>query len=320
MKFSGNKEKFESGATREVKKGRGLPALIYPGLLERLSKWLEMGAENHEARNWEQGIPSESYLNSLYRHAIAYHKGDRSEDHLAAMLFNVQGLIFNEEMIERGLLSVELDDLPSYIKEAPENMKPTLVVTHSGKGLNPLNPDPKLIDIEDIAQALSKQCRYTGHTNQFYSVAQHSVLAARWAKNDGHNATTCLAILLHDASEAYLSDISSPVKQVLSEYQKIEEKLQGAIYKKFLGGANVSTVLKDTIKKYDRKMLGLEVHYLMPKSPTSIQAFDPWLVGDAALKGDEVKQFYGHLKVTWGIEESRSAFLSEFNHLQGTKP
>ena len=109
MKFSGKKEEFETGATRETKEGKGLPALIYPGLLLRLAKWLEIGAKNHGARNWEQGIPSESYLNSDYRHTIAYHMGDRSEDHLAAKLFNTMGLIYNEEQ------KPELCDLPCYL-------------------------------------------------------------------------------------------------------------------------------------------------------------------------------------------------------------
>lgn len=109
MKFSGEKEEFGTGATREKKEGKGLPALMYPGFLIRHSKWLEMGAVNHSPRNWEQGIPSESFLNSLYRHLIAYHNGDRSEDHLAAIAFNTQGLMYNEEQ------KPELCDLPYYL-------------------------------------------------------------------------------------------------------------------------------------------------------------------------------------------------------------
>src|SRR6266496_3875421 len=82
------------------------------------------------------------------------------------------------------------------------------IILASGKWFNVFNPKPEDVDIRDIAHALSNQCRFTGHTKEFYSVAQHSVLVSTFcAPEDAAWG------LLHDASEAYLSDIASPVKK-----------------------------------------------------------------------------------------------------------
>src|SRR4051812_13091677 len=56
---------------------------------------------------------------------------------------------------------------------------PATIFTYGGGTIEPLNPDPADIDIRAIAHALSQQCRWTGHTSRFYSVAEHCVLASR---------------------------------------------------------------------------------------------------------------------------------------------
>ena len=111
------------------------------------------------------------------------------------------------------------------------------IVTYSGESFTPLKPDINKIHIEDIAHSLSLMCRANGHIDYFFSVAQHSVNCANEAKARGHSARVQLACLLHDASEAYISDITRPVKYYLSEYKKIEKQLQDTIYTKFLGAA-----------------------------------------------------------------------------------
>lgn len=105
-------EVFPTGAQREKKGGKGRYDLISPRFLRRLALTLEEGASKHGDRNWEKGIPSHSYLDSLLRHICQWVGGDRSEDHLGHAAFNLQGLIFNEEMVVEGRLPVELDDLP----------------------------------------------------------------------------------------------------------------------------------------------------------------------------------------------------------------
>lgn len=114
------------------------------------------------------------------------------------------------------------------------------IVTSSGRQFSYLDPRPHMIDICDIAHALSQICRFNGHTSLFYSVAQHSLLVAD--KMIG-SAGERLAGLLHDAAEAYVCDIPSPLKVLLgSTYLDIHDTVLHKILEKFetsLYGTNV---------------------------------------------------------------------------------
>ena len=81
------------------------------------------------------------------------------------------------------------------------------IMTYTKKMFDPLCPDAELIDIEDIAHALSMLCRANGHFKSFYSVAQHSINCMKEARASGYSGRIQLGCLLHDASEAYLSDV-----------------------------------------------------------------------------------------------------------------
>lgn len=109
------------------------------------------------------------------------------------------------------------------------------IMTHSHKMFDPLAPDPELIDITDIAHSLSMLCRANGHFKSFYSVGQHCINCCKEAAARGWSRRVQLACLLHDASEAYLSDVTRPVKQEIPRYKQIEEPLQDAIWLKYLG-------------------------------------------------------------------------------------
>ena len=76
------------------------------------------------------------------------------------------------------------------------------------KYFDPLNVDESLLDIKDIAHALSLMCRGNGHVQYFYSVAQHSLACAKEAKIRGYSKEVILGCLLHDGSEVYLSDVT----------------------------------------------------------------------------------------------------------------
>lgn len=108
-------------------------------------------------------------------------------------------------------------------------------MTRSHIMFDPLNPDPALIQIQDIAHALSMLCRANGHFKSFYSVGQHCINCCNEAAARGYSRRVQLACLLHDASEAYLSDVTRPVKQELPRYREIEEPLQDTIWRKYLG-------------------------------------------------------------------------------------
>ena len=108
------------------------------------------------------------------------------------------------------------------------------IKTHKGIMFDPVAPKPEKIYIEDIAHALAMLCRANGHFKSFYSVGQHCINCAREAEARGYSRRVQLGCLLHDGSEAYLSDVTRPVKQVLPKYLEIEEPLQQAIWDKWL--------------------------------------------------------------------------------------
>lgn len=107
------------------------------------------------------------------------------------------------------------------------------ILTFTNTLFYPLDPQVDEVKIEDIAHALSQMCRANGHFRTFYSVGQHSINCAREARASGLSSKIQLACLLHDASEAYISDITRPVKCYLDEYRKIEHRLQNVIFEKF---------------------------------------------------------------------------------------
>lgn len=108
------------------------------------------------------------------------------------------------------------------------------IMTCSHKMFDPLHPEKDLIDIADIAHSLSMLCRANGHFKSFYSVGQHCINCAREAIARGYSRRVQLGCLLHDGSEAYLSDVTRPVKQELPQYKLIEEPLQRTIWEKYL--------------------------------------------------------------------------------------
>ena len=108
------------------------------------------------------------------------------------------------------------------------------IKTHSGIMFDPVNPDPSLVSIQDIAHSLALLCRANGHFHSFYSVGQHCINCAREAEARGWSWRVQLACLLHDASEAYLADVTRPVKKELPKYLEIEGPLQDLIWEKYL--------------------------------------------------------------------------------------
>ena len=127
------------------------------------------------------------------------------------------------------------------------------IETASGKKLYFLEPDPDQIDIRDIALALSRIPRFNGHTDRLLTVAEHSWSGARYIQEDEK-----LNFLLHDAAEAYLCDIPSPIKQVMPQYQALEKTLQQCIEAKF--DVDLSTNL---VKYYDLTLLSNEAWHLV---------------------------------------------------------
>ena len=132
----------------------------------------------------------------------------------------------------------------------------------SGSYFDLCNPEGSVIDINDIAESLSKICRYGGHGTGFYGVAEHSVHVADLCIRDGHPKEACLAALLHDAPEAYVGDVIKPLKIMLPEYSAIELRIDKAICRRF---SIEHGKYHDLIKKYDHEMLFCEKRTLFPE-------------------------------------------------------
>lgn len=138
------------------------------------------------------------------------------------------------------------------------------ITTVTGKHFDPLSPEEQLIDVADIAHALSLICRANGHFRIFYSVAQHSIACAKEAEARDCTPEIVLGCLLHDGSEAYLSDVTRPVKKELSRYLEIEGRLQNLIWAHFIGREPTEEERR-AIFEIDDEMLSMEFHQLMPE-------------------------------------------------------
>jgi hypothetical protein len=129
------------------------------------------------------------------------------------------------------------------------------IQTYGGTYFDLTEPGRSEIDIQDIAVALSNTCRYGGHTVDFYSVAQHSVLASRLVPHED-----ALAALMHDAAEAYTGDVVKPLKRLLPEFAAIETRIEAAIARKF----GLAYPWPESVKRADLMLLKRERIDLMP--------------------------------------------------------
>lgn len=133
------------------------------------------------------------------------------------------------------------------------------IQTRSGIWFDLEHPRPEDVHIEDIAAALSKLCRYGGHSSRFYSVGEHCLLIARALLHDGYDKRVALAGLLHDASEAYVCDVPRPLKQLLSEYKAIEERVQRVIAARY----GIDFPFPEVVHEYDERIIADEYMELM---------------------------------------------------------
>jgi hypothetical protein len=117
----------------------------------------------------------------------------------------------------------------------PRHYPPHSLLTYTGKIVTPFDMKPEMIDIRDIAKSLSMQARFLGHTEDFYSVAQHCYEGAVYMSEDWRSPRERMAFLLHDAAEAYMCDIPSPIKHhpIMKKYHDAQDRLQELIDKKY---------------------------------------------------------------------------------------
>lgn len=167
--------------------------------------------------------------------------------------------------------------------------------TYSGRQFWPLDPRPDEIFVEDIAHALSMQCRYAGHCLRFYSVAEHSVLLSEWVERDGMGIDAARWALLHDASEAYLVDVPRPVKPFLGGYREAEARVMAAVAERF----GLSDTMPASVHEADNRIIADERINLS-------FSVTPWNFAPLAL---------GIRLSCWLPNQAKGAFLSRFRTL-----
>lgn len=172
----------------------------------------------------------------------------------------------------------------------------TWIQTYTGRRFTPTDPLVNAIVLEDIAHPLSMQCRFSGHTDHFYSVAQHSVLVSYIC-----DAKDALWGLLHDASEAYIVDIPRPVKHCLKEYVALEKVMQEAICDRF----KLDKEMPESVKKADDLLLMTEARDLI--SPR-----DGWGY-------DHIKPLPFNIQAI-GSTQAEKLFIDRFCELTGYSP
>lgn len=133
------------------------------------------------------------------------------------------------------------------------------MATYTGRQYWPCDPRPEEVFIEDIAHSLSLQCRYAGHCILHYSVAEHSVLIARWLRST-YGPMTALYGLLHDAPETYCVDVPRPLKPWLANYKEIEQRNWLAVATRF----GLNTEIPDIVHEADTRIIGDELVNMRP--------------------------------------------------------
>ncbi len=177
------------------------------------------------------------------------------------------------------------------------------ITTFTGKHVYPLEPTTDMIDILDIAHALSLIGRANGHFAHFYSVGQHSIACAKEAAMRGYSRQVQLACLLHDASEAYLSDVTRPIKHELQRYLEAEAVLQEMIYGKYIP-QKLTEADRALVREIDDDMLSYEFHALMPED----------------LMGDRYRKVSCDMHMEFRrMDEVEEEFLQLFHSLKGVK-
>jgi len=197
------------------------------------------------------------------------------------------------------------------LAKSDESRKGGCILTYTGKIAYPLDPRPEEIDIYDIAHALAYIARYTGHTESFYSVAEHCVRASELVEDlvcrphTEEHRMYAFEALMHDSSEAYLGDIAKPVKHdsyVGTLFGKAEDRLMLVIAEVF----GFAYPKSEVVTKADRLMLRSEQRWLMPY-PNELYSLEDVEMG-------------GRIDTTWTPEEAEIEFIDRFKELTTNPP
>ena len=185
------------------------------------------------------------------------------------------------------------------------------IQTYTGKAFYPLAPRIEDLDIVDIAHSLAMQCRYVGHVNRFYSVAEHSVRVSRKVEAiaESINWTEECRIevmkwaLVHDASEAYLGDMSYPLK--MEPEMKVYRLAEAHLMRFIAAWLGLDSAEPALVSDVDHDILGTEARQL--KAPVR----KDWL-------GGRMPAEWPSCTLGWSPEVAERNFLQRFHRLWGS--
>lgn len=176
------------------------------------------------------------------------------------------------------------------------------IETYTGRTFKPLEPEWSDVRIEDIAHALGNQCRYSGHSRFRYSVGEHSVRVSEAIEEAGGSYVEQMWGLLHDASEAYLVDLPTPLKATRAlgdPYRAAESLLMAAICHRF----GLPKKQPEIVGVFDVRLLATEVRDLMHGER------DYW-------KKIKAEPLPGRIR-PWADGVAEAEFLRRFRRLEG---
>ncbi len=171
------------------------------------------------------------------------------------------------------------------------------MMLRSGAWFDFLDPGDSDFTIEDIAFGLSNICRYSGQCSEFYSVAEHSLLVANVTPDHAYSA------LMHDAAEAFIGDITRPLKQLLPDFKRIESSVEQAVFERF----HVPNPMPKAVKAADLRVLAAEQIQIMPPETSR------WSLEEGV---DPAPVKVRHLPP----KAAREAFLERFRELAPSGP
>lgn len=169
---------------------------------------------------------------------------------------------------------------------------PTILLL-SGEYFDLAEPEACAFQVSDIAHALGNICRFTGHTQRFYSVAEHSVICSHMVPPED-----AMAALMHDAAEAFIGDVSSPLKSLLPDYKAVEHRVEQAIWSRL----DLPPTLPPSVKIADRRALAVEQRVCMGNG-------DEWGNGEPSDEDCALIRFLSP-------EDARAAFLDRYHDLR----
>lgn len=172
------------------------------------------------------------------------------------------------------------------------------IQTYTGRRFHYDDPRHEDIHIMDIAHALSNLCRYAGHSDRFYSVAEHSVHVSRLFTDPQMR----MIGLLHDATEAYCVDVPRPLKRRLPQYQDYEDALWPVIAARF----GLPLAIPAEVHEMDTRML-------ITERPQIFRKVIPWP------NYEHIQPLDGVYVFGWSPADAKRAFLEEFAAIEAMR-